>query len=44
MQNYVFIKDYTIVKACFKLNEFENLNKIVFLYDCIKQLRRKYKT
>ena len=31
MQNYIFIKDFAIVKASFKSNNFENVIKIVFL-------------
>ena len=43
MQNYVFIKDYAIVKTCFKLNEFENMIKIVLSCDRDEQSRRKFK-
>ena len=38
MQNHAFIKDFAIVKARFKSNNFENVIKIVFLCDRDKQL------
>ena len=33
IQNHVFTEDYAIVKACFKLNNFENIIKVVFVCD-----------
>ena len=43
MQNHVFIEDYIIVKARFKLNEFESVIKVVLSYNRDEQSRRKFK-